>query len=37
MSLPTPDEQKTEMPIDGVETEGGEPVENAAELPEHSS
>jgi hypothetical protein len=33
---PTPEEQKTEMPVDGVEAEGGEPVQNSDELPEHS-
>jgi hypothetical protein len=35
--MPTPEEQKAEMPVDGIEGEGGEPVENIAELPDHAS
>lgn len=31
----TPNDEKSQMPKDGVEDHGGTPVTNAAELPEH--
>ncbi len=33
--MPEKSEEEQNMPIDGIEDKGGDPVENVAELPEH--